>query len=176
MAAWLRHVQPELAEKLHLLRNHGSKVRYHHDVIGFNSRLDEIQAVILRTKLKRIEEYNMGRRRVAGLYKELLAGTEVEIPFEDGKGVHVYHQYTLLSTRRDEIMKALAAADISSAIYYPIPLHRQDVFAKDYRDLSLPVAESVAGSCFSLPIFPEMTDRQVEEVAGGNQGSFAVTW
>ena len=161
----------ELAEKLRLLRNHGSKVRYHHDVIGFNSRLDEIQAVILRSKLKRIEEYNIGRRRVAGLYKELLAGTGVEIPYEDGKGVHVYHQYTLLSDRRDEIMKALAAADISSAIYYPIPLHRQEVFARDYRDLSLPVAESVAGSCLSLPIFPEMTDRQVEEVAGAIRGA-----
>jgi dTDP-4-amino-4,6-dideoxygalactose transaminase len=161
----------ELAEKLRLLRNHGSKVRYHHDVIGFNSRLDEIQAVILRSKLKRIEEYNIGRRRVAGLYKELLAGTGVEIPYEDGKGVHVYHQYTLLSARRDEIMKALAAADISSAIYYPIPLHRQEVFARDYRDLSLPVAESVAGSCLSLPIFPEMTDRQVEEVAGTIRGA-----
>jgi dTDP-4-amino-4,6-dideoxygalactose transaminase len=139
-------------------------------VIGYNSRLDEIQAVILRSKLKRIEEYNMGRRHVAGLYKKLLAGTGVEIPFEDGKGVHVYHQFTLLSDRRDEIMKALVAADISSAIYYPIPLHRQEVFAEDYRDLSLPVAESVADSCFSLPIFPEMTDSQVGEVAGTIRG------
>jgi dTDP-4-amino-4,6-dideoxygalactose transaminase len=160
----------ELAEQLHLLRNHGSKVRYHHDVIGFNSRLDEIQAVILRTKLKRIEAYNLGRRRVAGLYKELLEGTGVQIPFEDGKGVHVYHQYTLLSDRRDEIMKALAAAEISSAIYYPIPLHRQQVFAADYSEVSFPVAESVAANCFSLPIFPEMTESQVEAVAGVIRG------
>jgi dTDP-4-amino-4,6-dideoxygalactose transaminase len=155
----------ELAEKLRLLRNHGSKVRYHHDVIGYNSRLDEIQAVILRTKLKRIEKYNMGRRRVAGLYGKLLAGTKVELPFEDGRGVHVYHQYTLLSECRDRISESLAAADISSAIYYPIPLHRQNVFFADCRNLSLPVSESVAERCLSLPIFPEMTDGQVEEVA-----------
>jgi dTDP-4-amino-4,6-dideoxygalactose transaminase len=161
----------ELAEKLRLLRNHGSRVRYHHDVIGFNSRLDEIQAVILRAKIKRIERYNMGRRRVAALYGDLLADTDVTVPFEDGGGVHVYHQYTLLSDRRDELFKVLAAADISSAIYYPIPLHRQEVFAADYRHLSLPVAESVADRCISLPIFPEMTDGQVEEVAGVIKGA-----
>jgi dTDP-4-amino-4,6-dideoxygalactose transaminase len=161
----------ELTERLRMLRNHGSRVRYHHDVIGFNSRLDEIQAVILRAKIKRIEGYNLGRKRVAGLYSDMLAGTEVTVPFEDGRGVHVYHQYTLLSDRRDEIIRALAAADISSAIYYPIPLHRQEVFAADYRHLSLPVAESVAARCLSLPIFPEMTDGQVEEVAGVIKGA-----
>lgn len=156
----------ELDEKLRLLRNHGSKIRYHHDVIGYNSRLDEIQAVILRAKLKRIDEFNSGRRRVAGLYREMLAGTGVTVPFEDGKGVHVYHQYTILTDCRSVISKALADAAIASAIYYPIPLHRQEVFAADYRDIALPVAESVAEHCMSLPIFPEMTDSQVAAVAG----------
>ena len=154
----------EMAEQLKVLRNHGSKVRYHHSVIGYNSRLDEIQAVILRVKLKRIEAYSAGRRRVAHLYSDLLQGSLVSPPFEDGKGVHVYHQYTVLTDRRDPVMAALTAAGIASAIYYPIPLHRQEVFADECRDLSLPVAEEVAARCMSLPVFPEMTEEQVREV------------
>jgi dTDP-4-amino-4,6-dideoxygalactose transaminase len=133
-------------------------------VIGYNSRLDEIQAVILRAKLKRIDEYNAGRRRVAALYTSLLRDSQVIPPHEDGKGVHVYHQYTVLTDRREAIMDALAAARIASAVYYPIPLHRQEVFAKEYQDVSLPVAEGIAGRCMSLPIFPEMSDDQVREV------------
>jgi len=155
---------PELAERVKMLRNHGSKVRYHHSVIGYNSRLDEIQAVILRVKLKQIKQYNEGRRRVAHLYSQLLAGTGVVPPFEDGKGTHVYHQYTLLTDRRDVIMEALTAAGIASAVYYPIPLHKQDVFAADYAGVSFPVAEDVASRCMSLPIFPEMTEEQVRQV------------
>jgi dTDP-4-amino-4,6-dideoxygalactose transaminase len=157
---------PELAEDLRILRNHGSRVRYHHSVIGYNSRLDEIQAVVLRAKLKRIDGYNAGRRRVATLYSTLLQDSPVIPPHEDGKGTHVYHQYTVLTDRRDAIMDALTAAGIASAVYYPIPLHRQEVFAPDYSDLSLPVAEEVAGRCMSLPIFPEMSDGQVREVVG----------
>ena len=156
----------DLADQLKVLRNHGSKVRYHHSVIGYNSRLDEIQAVILRVKLKRIREYNDGRRRVAHLYSELLQGSGVTPPFEDGKGVHVYHQYTVLTSNRDNIMAALGTANIASAIYYPIPLHRQDVFAAEFSGINLPVAEETANLCMSLPVFPEMTDRQVREVVG----------
>lgn len=154
----------ELDGKLRMLRNHGSRQRYHHGVIGFNSRLDEIQAVVLRAKLKHIDSYNRNRRRVAGLYSELLAETGVTTPYVDERGVHVFHQYTILTDNRDRVMKGLADAGIASAVYYPIPLHRQEVFAAACGGLSLPVAESVAGRCMSLPIFPEMTDGQVEEV------------
>ncbi len=154
----------DLAARLVSLRNHGSKVRYHHAEIGYNSRLDEIQAVILRVKLKRISAFNEGRRRVAGLYTSLLENTGVRTPVEDGKGVHVYHQYTILADRREQIMDRLAKVGIASAVYYPIPLHRQEVFASDYADVSLPVAESVASRCMSLPIFPEMTEEQVRSV------------
>lgn len=163
----------ELADSVRVLRNHGSRQRYHHHVIGFNSRLDEIQAVILRAKLKHIDEYNSNRRRVAKLYNELLSGLDLVVPHEDGKGVHVYHQYTILSARRDRIMKALAEQEISSAIYYPIPLHRQDVFAEAYRDCSLPVAENVVQNCLSLPIFPEMTEEQIIQVTDVIKRSFA---
>jgi len=154
----------ELAEQIKVLRNHGSRVRYHHSVIGYNSRLDDIQAAILRVKLQRIDEFNTGRRRVAHLYSELL-GDIVTVPYEDGKGVHVYHQYTLLTDRRDAIMAKLSEKQISSAVYYPIPLHKQDVFAEAYASISLPVAEEVASRCMSLPVYPEMPEESVRLVA-----------
>lgn len=153
----------EGAETLKMLRNHGSKVRYHHDVIGFNSRLDDLQAAILRVKLRHIDRFNQERRRVAHRYSAGLKDVAA-VPFEDGKGTHVYHQYTLLTDRRDAVMAALSAQQIASAVYYPIPLHRQHVFAEQCRGLSLPVAEGVAERCMSLPIYPEMTDEQVDAV------------
>ena len=160
----------ELADWVKVLRNHGSKVRYHHHVIGFNSRLDEIQAAILRVKLKHIDQFNKERRRVAHLYSELLKDL-VTVPFEDGLGNHVYHQYTLLTDRRDAVMAALSERGISSAVYYPIPLHKQEVFAEACRGVSLPVSEQVAASCMSLPIYPEMTDEQVRQVAATVQAA-----
>jgi dTDP-4-amino-4,6-dideoxygalactose transaminase len=154
----------ELAEQIKVLRNHGSRIRYHHSVIGYNSRLDDIQAAILRVKLQRIDEFNAGRRRVAHLYSELLSDI-VTVPYEDGKGVHVYHQYTVLTDRRDAIMAKLSEKQISSAVYYPIPLHKQDVFADAYAGVTLPVAEEVANRCMSLPVYPEMPEVSVRLVA-----------
>lgn len=154
----------ELAEQVKVLRNHGSRVRYHHSVIGFNSRLDDIQAAILRVKLKRIDQFNTGRRKVAHLYSELLQDVAI-VPYEDGQGVHVYHQYTLLTDKRDTIMAKLSEQQISSAVYYPIPLHKQDVFATAYAGVSLPVAEDVASRCMSLPVYPEMPEESVRLVA-----------
>ncbi len=154
----------EDAERLKVLRNHGSSVRYHHSIIGFNSRLDDIQAAILRVKLRKIDEFTAGRRRVAHLYSELLADL-VTVPHEDGNGVHVYHQYTVLTDRRDTIMAKLSEKQIASAIYYPIPLHRQDVFAEAYAEVALPVAEDVASRCMSLPVYPEMPEESVRLVA-----------
>jgi len=155
---------PELAAQVKILRNHGSAVRYHHSVIGYNSRLDDIQAAILRIKLKHISEFNTNRRRVAHLYSSLLKEVAT-VPFEDGKGMHVYHQYTILTDQRDRVMAKLAEKQIASAVYYPIPLHKQEVFSMTCAALSLPVAEDVANRCMSLPIYPEMTDEQVRLVA-----------
>jgi dTDP-4-amino-4,6-dideoxygalactose transaminase len=154
------------AATLKQLRNHGSNIRYYHDIIGYNSRLDEMQAVILRVKLKRIDQYNAGRRRVAHLYSQLLADLPIATPLEDGVGVHVYHQYTLLSERRDEIMQALQAKQIACAVYYPVPLHQQIAFKEECEGLSLPVTESVAANCFSLPICPFLTDAEIQEIVG----------
>lgn len=154
----------EIARKIKVLRNHGSEQRYHHDIIGYNSRLDEIQAAILRVKLRHIDEYNNNRYQAAQSYSELLKDV-VMIPFEDGIGNHVYHQYTLLSPRRDAINAKLNESNIANAIYYPIPLHRQKVFSQEYADISLPVSEKVASECLSLPIFPELQQNQIETIA-----------
>jgi len=153
-----------LAETLRMLRNHGSKVRYYHDIIGYNSRLDELQAVVLRAKLPRIDHYNQQRRRVAQRYQAGLAGLPLQTPFEDGIGQHVYHQYTLLCERRDALQQALSAAQIASAIYYPVPLHQQKVFAAEAAGQSFPVTESVAQRCLSLPIYPELSDAAIDEI------------
>ncbi len=150
----------ELAEKIRILRNHGSAQRYHHSVIGYNSRLDEMQAAILRVKLKRISDYNQNRYRVAQQYSEQLKD-HVTVPHEDKLGQHVYHQYTVLTPHRDAIMKKLSEKNIASAIYYPIPLHKQDVFKQDYAKVSQPVSEKVASECMSLPVFPELEDAQI---------------
>ncbi|SEO54195.1 DegT/DnrJ/EryC1/StrS family aminotransferase [Aquisalimonas asiatica] len=154
------------AEELRVLRNHGSRERYHHNIIGYNSRLDEIQAMILRAKMRRIDRYNACRRRVAQSYREQLSGVPgVTIPHDAGYGRHVYHQYTLLVHERDRIMAALRSANIGCAVYYPVPLHRQPVFRDAYADVSLPMAEKVSEYCMSLPIYPELSDRDIHRIA-----------
>ncbi|MGR9085601.1 MAG: DegT/DnrJ/EryC1/StrS family aminotransferase [Gammaproteobacteria bacterium] len=160
----------ESAETLKMLRNHGSKVRYYHDIIGYNSRLDEMQAVILRAKLKRIDQYNKARRHAAHLYSELLAGLPLTAPHEDGLGEHVFHQYTILCDRRDDVMKALQGQRIGCAIYYPVPLHRQHVFLQECGGITLPVTDDVAARCLSLPICSAIEDGTIEHIAGVVRG------
>ncbi len=152
-----------IAEKLLTLRNHGSNKRYHHDIIGYNSRLDELQAVILRSKLKNIASYNDNRRRVGQLYSDLLKEF-VQPPIEDGIGTHVYHQYTVLTDKRDQIMAALSKNDIACAIYYPIPLHKQNVFKELCANVNLPVTDKIVSQCMSLPVFPELSNEQVKSI------------
>lgn len=154
----------DMAARIRMLRNHGSEVRYYHDAIGYNSRLDEMQAAILRVKLRHIDEFNLGRRRAAHLYSRLLADLPLQVPREDSIGTHVYHQYTVLCDRREAVMAALQEEEIASAIYYPVPLHQQKVFEADCRGVALPVTEQVATRCLSLPIYPELTEDQVRRV------------
>ena len=160
----------ETAAKVKMLRNHGSDVRYYHDVIGYNSRLDDMQAVILRVKLKHIDQYNQARRHAAHLYSKLMADLPLTTPFEDGLGDHVYHQYTLLCDRRDEVLKALHDNQIACAVYYPVPLHKQNVFKADYSDLQLPATESVAARCMSLPICSSLADETIAQIVAVIRG------
>ena len=120
----------ELAKNLRLLRNHGSAVKYHHSTLGYNSRLDEIQAAIIRVKMKRIEEFNDKRRINADIYRTLIKRDDITLPLELPSCRHVYHQFTIRSKNRDGIMKALQNENVSSAVYYPVPLHKQEVFTR----------------------------------------------
>lgn len=153
----------DIAEQIKIYRNHGSSKQYHHDVIGYNSRLDELQAVILRIKLKHIDEYNQSRLRIAKLYNSLLADADIKTPSIPKDRDHVFHQYTVLSDKRDAIKEHVLAQDISCAVYYPVPLHQQKAFGHS-QQVSLPVTEDTSRRCLSFPVFPEMTDTQVETV------------
>ena len=152
-----------IAERIKMLRNHGSSQQYHHDVIGYNSRLDELQSVVLRIKLKYVDEYNRQRLRVARQYNSLLAGSQFETPVIPEDRDHVFHQYTLLCDERDELRKTLLAREIACAVYYPIPLHRQKAFA-DTAQPDLPITEAMAKRCLSLPMYPELSDQQIATV------------
>jgi dTDP-4-amino-4,6-dideoxygalactose transaminase len=154
-----------LAEELRVLRNHGSRARYHHHVIGYNCRLDDMQAAVLRVKLKHLDRLNALRREKAQGYNRRLAGRGLVLPAEHGQGLHVYHQYTVRSPQRDAIKAALDAASIGSMIYYPIPLHRQEVYSQAGAGQSLPHSERVAAEVLSLPMFPMLTDAQLDRVA-----------
>lgn len=153
----------EAARQLKIYRNHGSSQQYHHDVIGYNSRLDELQAVILRIKLKHIDDYNKNRTRVAETYNRLLSDSSINTPSIPQDRDHVFHQYTVLADNRDAIKEHVLAQQIACAVYYPVPLHQQKALA-DSPSVSLPVTEDVSKRCLSFPVFPEMTESQIETV------------
>jgi dTDP-4-amino-4,6-dideoxygalactose transaminase len=149
---------------LRQLRHHGTSRTYHHDRVGWNSRLDELQAAVLRVKFSRLEQFISARRKVAALYREKLAGANVTLPAEHGRGRHVYHQFTLRSERRDAIREALAADGIASSVFYPVPLHKQQVYEAANRGLSLPNAEEAARTVLSLPINPLLDDASIDRI------------
>lgn len=159
-----------LAEKLRVLRNHGSTKQYHHTVIGYNSRLDEMQAAILRQKHPNIDQYNTERHRVASAYCEQLSELDIQLPLlaapeSQGDATPVFHQFTFLSDKRDAIKDALTEQNIASAVYYPIPLHKQTAIVERMHNIEpCPHAESVAERCLSLPIYPEMPQQSIERV------------
>ena len=147
---------------LRVLRNHGSAVRYYHSVLGYNSRLDEIQAAIVRVKLRHIDAFNEGRRRAAELYRKHLRQPGIVLPSEAEGCFHVWHQFTILADMRDRLQEALAKAGIASAVYYPVPLHRQEAFrAGGARHGALPVSDGMAERVLSLPMFPEITEEEI---------------
>ena len=156
----------DMAKNLRLLRNHGSVVKYHHTTLGYNSRLDEIQAAIIRVKMKKIEEFNDKRRINADIYRTLIKRDDITLPIELPLCRHVYHQFTIRSKNRNGIMKALQNDNVSSAIYYPVPLHRQEVFTR--RNISaenLTNSEICAREVLSLPMFPELEKEEIEHVS-----------
>ena len=161
----------DLAQKLQVLKSHGSAERYIHSIIGYNSRLDEIQAAILRHKLKQIDHYNSERRRVAAHYCECLSDLPVSLPqltsVGNDKAIPVFHQFTLLTEQRAAIQKELQDNQIASAIYYPIPLHKQEAINGLLTSTPhCPNAEALSEQCLSLPIYPELDNDSIERIAG----------
>jgi dTDP-4-amino-4,6-dideoxygalactose transaminase len=169
---------PEMAAHMRRLRNHGSPRRYLHEEFGWNSRLDAIQAAVLRVKLKYIEEWNAARRSHAARYDELLAeagltskdnhaedSAPIRLPHTSSQAHHVFHQYVVRAYHRDELREFLTARKIGTEIYYPIPLHLQPCFVYlGYREGDFPEAERAAKEVLALPMFPELTEEEQQSV------------
>jgi dTDP-4-amino-4,6-dideoxygalactose transaminase len=154
-----------LAEKVRVLRAHGAKPKYHHAVIGCNSRLDSLQASILRVKLKYLNQWNERRQEKAAIYERLFQGSGATTPYAASYNKHVYNQYIIRVDRRDELMAVLKQHGIGTAIYYPIPLHLQECYAElEYGEGDLPESEKAAKETLALPIYPELKRKQQESV------------
>jgi UDP-2-acetamido-2-deoxy-ribo-hexuluronate aminotransferase len=156
------------ASKLRSIANHGMKVRYHYDDIGVNSRLDTIQAAILRVKLKYLTRFNIARRKVADLYDEAFSGClSIIIPERAAYSSHIFHQYTIRikEGKRDELRKFLESNNIPSMIYYPGPLHLQEAYIYlGYKETDFPVTTQLCKEVLSLPMYPEMEQDQIDYI------------
>jgi dTDP-4-amino-4,6-dideoxygalactose transaminase len=164
----------EMADRLDVLRRHGGRTKYYHERLGYNSRLDELQAAVLRVKLRHLDEWTAKRREVAARYNELLtdlpvpggAERSIVLPHEAPGMRHVYHQYSIRVPRRDELREYLRGRGIGTMIYYPLPLHLQGMYVDlGLGEGSFPEAERAAKEVLSLPIYPELRDDQIEMVA-----------
>jgi dTDP-4-amino-4,6-dideoxygalactose transaminase len=154
-----------LAEKVRMLRVHGIQRRYCHELHGYNSRLDEIQAAILRVKLRHLTAWNSRRAEIAERYRLGLNDLPLDLPLLTPGNTHVYHVFAVLTGRRDELQEFLASRGVPTIIYYPQPLHLQTVYAElGHRAGDFPVAERTAQRILPLPMYPELTDEQVDYV------------
>ncbi len=158
---------PEIAQRIRRLRKHGSRERYLAEELGLNSRLDELQAAVLRVQLRYLEGWIEQRRRIAAVYRKRLKGSRVLLPSEDPETKAVYHLYTIRSPQRDRLCDFLGKRGIESRVYYPIPLHLQPVYRPlGYASGSLPIAESLSRQVLSIPLYPDLSGEEAERVAG----------
>jgi dTDP-4-amino-4,6-dideoxygalactose transaminase len=155
---------PDLLARVRKLRDHGRTSKYEHDEIGYGERLDALQAAVLGVKLAHLEDWTNARRSHARRYSHLLAETSVVTPSEDAADEHVFHLYVVRSERRDDLLKHLVDAGVGAGIHYPVPLHRQPAY-RDLPPTSLPATEMAASQVLSLPMFPELTNEQIEFTA-----------
>jgi dTDP-4-amino-4,6-dideoxygalactose transaminase len=161
----------ELADRVKLLRNYGQRVKYEHLVKGGNSRLDTVQAAVLRVKLRHLADWNLKRANGAAMYGMALAGTHLTLPRVAPWGTHVFHLYVVRTKDRAGLMTSLDAANSQHGIHYPIPIHRQAAMADlGYGAGRFPVAEELAPEILSLPMFPEISQAQIDRVAAACQG------
>jgi dTDP-4-amino-4,6-dideoxygalactose transaminase len=161
----------ELAKKIRMTANHGQSVQYYHDTIGVNSRLDTIQAAILRIKLRHLDEYAAARNRAAAFYDKAFSNNpKITIPARAKNSTHVFHQYTLVlnGINRDKLRDHLTSKGIPSMIYYPVPLHLQKAYRDDrYTEGSFPVTEKLCALVISLPIHTELDNETLKYIAEG---------
>ena len=151
----------QLAERMRMVAAHGSRVRYYHEILGVNSRLDTLQAAILLVKARHLDAWNAERRRAAGRYTAMLAGTPVTPPFIAPGREHIFHQYTVRAPRRDDLAARLKERGIPHAIYYPVPLHLQQAFAMaGNKQGDFPVTEQATLEVLSLPMHTELNEEQ----------------
>jgi len=164
--------KPEIARHLRMLRDHGSEEKYYHSVMGVNARLDEIQAAILRVKLRRLDEWNEARRSNAHLYSELLRDSPVVTPSEVEYARHVYHLYVIRTSQRNKLQEYLRERGIATGIHYPVPIHLQTAWRRgNHQTEGLPITERYAREILSLPMYPELTPDSIEYVAGAIRDS-----
>ena len=155
----------EIAENVKILRDHGRSDKYEHKIIGFNHRIDALQAAILNVKLKHLNEWTDARRKNAKLYDELLGRCAVVTPVEKEYNKHVYHLYVIRTKNREELQKHLKAQGISTGIHYPIPLHLQPAYSNlNHKQGDFPITEKYSGEILSLPMFAELTEHEIEYV------------
>ena len=152
-----------LAERLKLLREYGWRERYVSEIAGMNSRLDELQAALLRVKLKALDAENERRRQIARSYDERLTATSLRLPQVCGDVAHVYHQYVVRSGERDALKERLRANGVGTLIHYPVPIHLQPAYRNRSVAEALPETERAAKEVLSLPMFPQLTDEQIEQ-------------
>lgn len=164
---------PELAERIRKIRDHGSGERYHHDMIGFNGRLDEIQAVVLRAKLPHLSGWNERRRENARIYRDLLQGSPVVLPGECSENTPVYHLFVISIPRRDELQEYLKSQGIFTGIHYPIPIHLQKAMAfLGYHSGDFPVTESAVSRILSLPMHADLEKEEIQYVVNAIDAFF----
>jgi len=154
----------DLAKTVRMLRNHGTSVKYHHSHLGYNSRLDEIQAAVLRVKLPRIDAWNEARRKNARSYGKGIHSEGIETPEARSHVTPVYHQYTLRCPDREKLARALQEAGVATAVYYPVPLHRQEVFACLPVGGKLEESETASRTVLSLPMCPQLTEEEIGKI------------
>lgn len=154
----------KLAERLKMSRNYGQPKKYYHDFVGVNSRLDEIQAAILRVKLNHLDEWNGRRRRIAKLYHKFFEDSDIVVPVEKEYAHHAYHLYVIRHKDRDNLQQYLLQNGIQTQIHYPIPVHKQKAYSDSGSDAQLPVTEKVCNEILSLPMHPWLSKDEIEEI------------
>ncbi len=156
---------PDIAEKVTKLRNYGQEERYYHSMKGFNSRLDELQAAILNAKLPYLNSWNQRRREIAQRYHQAFSTIGIVCPLEDAERFHIYHLYVIRVPQRDHFQQLLQAEGIATIIHYPIPVHLQQCYAEcEWQSRFLPITEKLASEIVSLPLYPELTDGEVNYI------------